>query len=111
VVLLGGLSGRLDQTVHTMSLLHKLRKKRRRTFVVTDENVCWVLHAVRALPVSPLTPSAHRCPGRAHHSRRSRYCRTDMWTAARGSALDYLDDARPPLGSWFASPSASLVQS
>jgi len=43
VVLLGGLSGRLDQTVHTLSFLHKLRKSRRRIFTVTDENVGWVL--------------------------------------------------------------------
>jgi len=43
LVLLGGLSGRLDQTVHTLSLLHKLRKSGRRIFVVTDENVGWVL--------------------------------------------------------------------
>ncbi|KZT43762.1 Thiamin pyrophosphokinase [Sistotremastrum suecicum HHB10207 ss-3] len=43
IVLLGGLSGRLDQTVHTLSYLHKLRKTRPRTFVVTDDNVGWVL--------------------------------------------------------------------
>ncbi|KAI0001491.1 thiamine pyrophosphokinase Thi80 [Russula compacta] len=43
VVLLGGLTGRLDQTVHTLSYLHKLRKSGRRMFVVTDENVAWVL--------------------------------------------------------------------
>ncbi|KAH9959599.1 hypothetical protein BC827DRAFT_1260996 [Russula dissimulans] len=43
LVLLGGLSGRLDHTVHTLSFLHKLRKSRRRIFVVTDENVGWVL--------------------------------------------------------------------
>ena len=46
VVLLGGLSGRLDQTVHTLSLLHKLRKSGRRVFAVTDENVGWVLDEV-----------------------------------------------------------------
>jgi len=43
LVLLGGLGGRLDQTVHTLSFLHKLRKSGRRIFVVTDENVGWVL--------------------------------------------------------------------
>jgi hypothetical protein len=43
LVLLGGLTGRLDQTVHTLSYLHKVRKSGRRTFVVTDENVGWVL--------------------------------------------------------------------
>ncbi|EIM90925.1 thiamine pyrophosphokinase Thi80 [Stereum hirsutum FP-91666 SS1] len=43
VVLLGGLSGRLDQTIHTLSYLHKLRKTGRRVFAVTDENVGWVL--------------------------------------------------------------------
>jgi len=47
VVLLGGFSGRLDQTVHLLSYLHKLRKSGRRLFVVTDENVGWVLDEVR----------------------------------------------------------------
>ncbi|KAI0264488.1 thiamine pyrophosphokinase Thi80 [Gloeopeniophorella convolvens] len=43
IVLLGGLSGRLDQTVHTLSYLHKIRKSGRRIFAVTDDNVGWVL--------------------------------------------------------------------
>ncbi|KAG6836822.1 hypothetical protein H0H93_002668 [Arthromyces matolae] len=43
VVILGGLSGRLDQTIHTLSYLHKLRKTRERVFAVTDDNVGWVL--------------------------------------------------------------------
>ncbi|KAF8962763.1 thiamine pyrophosphokinase Thi80 [Flammula alnicola] len=43
VILLGGLSGRLDQTIHTLSYLHKLRKKRARVFAVTDDNIGWVL--------------------------------------------------------------------
>ncbi|KAF9649868.1 thiamine pyrophosphokinase [Thelephora ganbajun] len=43
VVILGGLSGRLDQTVHTLSYLHKLRKLRESVFVITDDNVAWVL--------------------------------------------------------------------
>ncbi|KAG0700718.1 thiamine pyrophosphokinase [Suillus ampliporus] len=38
-----GLSGRLDQTVHTLSYLHKLRKTRKRVYTVTDDNVGWVL--------------------------------------------------------------------
>ncbi|CEL55705.1 Thiamin pyrophosphokinase 1 OS=Homo sapiens GN=TPK1 PE=1 SV=1 [Rhizoctonia solani AG-1 IB] len=43
IVVLGGLSGRLDHTVHTMSLLHKLRSIRPRIFVVGNESVGWVL--------------------------------------------------------------------
>lgn len=43
VVLLGGLAGRLDQTVHTVSLLHKLRKSRTRIYAVTDDNMGCVL--------------------------------------------------------------------
>ncbi|KAI0314605.1 thiamine pyrophosphokinase [Amylostereum chailletii] len=43
VVLLGGLAGRLDQTIHTLSYLHKLRKTGRRVFAVTDDNIGWVL--------------------------------------------------------------------
>ncbi|KAJ6513326.1 thiamine pyrophosphokinase [Mycena sanguinolenta] len=45
IVLLGGLAGRLDQTIHTLSYLHKLRKTRKRVFAVTDDNVGWVLDA------------------------------------------------------------------
>ncbi|EPQ51624.1 Thiamin pyrophosphokinase [Gloeophyllum trabeum ATCC 11539] len=45
IILLGGLSGRLDQTVHTLHLLHKLRTRRRQVFAVTDDNVGWVLDA------------------------------------------------------------------
>ena len=48
IVILGGLTGRLDQTVHTLSLVHKLRRSRKRTFVITDDNVAWLLDAVRA---------------------------------------------------------------
>ncbi|KAI0090171.1 thiamine pyrophosphokinase [Irpex rosettiformis] len=43
IIILGGLSGRLDQTIHTLSYLHKLRKVRERVFTVTDDNVAWVL--------------------------------------------------------------------
>ncbi|PFH53059.1 hypothetical protein AMATHDRAFT_138303 [Amanita thiersii Skay4041] len=43
LLLLGGLSGRLDQTIHTLSYLHKLRKQRKKVFVVTDDSVGWVL--------------------------------------------------------------------
>lgn len=43
VILLGGLAGRLDQTIHTLSYLHKLRRTRPRAFAVTDDNVGWVL--------------------------------------------------------------------
>ena len=46
VLLLGGLTGRLDQTVHTLSLLHKLRTSRDYVYVVTDDNVGWVLDSV-----------------------------------------------------------------
>ncbi|KAG5647410.1 hypothetical protein DXG03_000481 [Asterophora parasitica] len=43
LIILGGLAGRLDQTIHTLSYLHKLRKSRERVFAVTDDNVGWVL--------------------------------------------------------------------
>lgn len=44
--MLGGLTGRLDQTIHTLSYLHKLRKTRKKVYAITDENVCWVLDSV-----------------------------------------------------------------
>lgn len=47
IILLGGLSGRLDQTVHILSYLHKLRKTRSSVFAVTDDNIGWVLDEVR----------------------------------------------------------------
>jgi len=43
IIILGGLSGRLDQTVHTLSYLHKLRKDPHRIFTVTDDSIAWVL--------------------------------------------------------------------
>ncbi|KAH9928620.1 thiamine pyrophosphokinase, vitamin B1-binding domain-containing protein [Fomitopsis serialis] len=43
LIILGGLSGRLDQTVHTLSLLHKRRSGRMRIFAATDDNLAWVL--------------------------------------------------------------------
>jgi len=45
ILILGGLSGRLDQTVHTLSWLHKLRKSRPHTYAITDDNIGWVLDA------------------------------------------------------------------
>ena len=47
IIILGGLSGRLDQTIHTLSYLHKLRKLRESVFAITDDNVAWVLDSVR----------------------------------------------------------------
>ena len=47
IIILGGLSGRLDQTIHTLSYLHKLRKLRESVFVITDDNIAWVLDSVR----------------------------------------------------------------
>ncbi|KAI9440039.1 thiamine pyrophosphokinase [Lactarius indigo] len=43
IVLLGGLSGRLDHIIHVLASLHKLRQSGRRIFAVTDDNVGWVL--------------------------------------------------------------------
>jgi hypothetical protein len=54
IILLGGLTGRLDQTVHTLSYLHKLRKSGRCIFAVTDDNVGWVLDEAGSL--IPRTP-------------------------------------------------------
>ncbi|KIJ67070.1 hypothetical protein HYDPIDRAFT_85334 [Hydnomerulius pinastri MD-312] len=43
ILILGGLSGRLDQTVHTLSYLHKLRRTRTKVYAITDDNIGWVL--------------------------------------------------------------------
>jgi thiamine pyrophosphokinase len=43
LVFLGGLSGRLDQTLHVMSTLFKLRETRRNTYVISEESLAWVL--------------------------------------------------------------------
>ena len=64
VILLGGLSGRLDQTVHTLSYLHKLRKVRERVFAITDENIGWVLQEVCDLAARHALPFAQAlCKG------------------------------------------------
>ncbi|WRT64836.1 thiamine pyrophosphokinase [Kwoniella shivajii] len=42
LVLLGGLSGRVDQTVHTMSLLHKTKRE---IYVLDGESFAWQLPA------------------------------------------------------------------
>ena len=47
--MLGGLTGRLDQTIHTLSYLHKLRKTRKKVYAITDENVGWVLDSVSCI--------------------------------------------------------------
>ena len=46
ILILGGLSGRIDQTIHTLSYVHKLRNDNRRVYVITDENIGWVLKEV-----------------------------------------------------------------
>ncbi|WVW86304.1 thiamine pyrophosphokinase [Kwoniella bestiolae CBS 10118] len=43
LVLLGGLSGRVDQTVHTMSLLHKLHRE---VYVLDGESFAWLLREI-----------------------------------------------------------------
>ena len=55
IIILGGLSGRLDQTISTLSYLHKLRRTRNRFFAITDDSVGWVLDAVILLkfPIHP----------------------------------------------------------
>ncbi|KAF8348822.1 thiamine pyrophosphokinase Thi80 [Amanita rubescens] len=49
LIVLGGLTGRLDQTIHTLSYLHKLRKIRKKVYAITDENVGWVLDSITVL--------------------------------------------------------------
>lgn len=55
IIILGGLSGRLDQTIHTLQLLHKLRKERAHVYAVTDDNIGWVLDEVESLFCSYLS--------------------------------------------------------
>jgi thiamine pyrophosphokinase len=54
LLLFGGLSGRIDQTVHTMSLLHKLRKTRPHSYVLSGESLAWVLDEVSHPCQTPL---------------------------------------------------------
>ena len=42
----GGLSGRLDQTAHTLHALYKLRKEREWAWIVSEESLTCVLDAV-----------------------------------------------------------------
>ncbi|KIM68401.1 hypothetical protein SCLCIDRAFT_1209227 [Scleroderma citrinum Foug A] len=57
VIILGGLAGRLDQIVHTLSYLHKLRHIWGKVFVVTNDNVSWALDEV----CNPNSSEALRC--------------------------------------------------
>ena len=59
IVLLGGLSGRLDHTVHILAFLHKLRQSGRRIFAVTDDNVGWVLDEAGLVFFTPTYPRAN----------------------------------------------------
>jgi thiamine pyrophosphokinase len=45
-LILGGFSGRLDQTIHILSYIHKIRRTRPGVYVITDDNIGWVLDAV-----------------------------------------------------------------
>lgn len=102
IVLLGGLSGRLDQTVHTLSLVHKLRKSRKRTFVITDDNVAWLLDTVRALCfLNHIFTDCFTDPGRAPYSCRSRVVRTHLWSPSSGNRLDHSHYYRPPVESQY----------
>lgn len=51
LVLLGGLSGRVDQTVHTMSMLHKMDRE---IYVLDKESMAWVLRPVSKVIQRPL---------------------------------------------------------
>ncbi|KAF8127048.1 thiamine pyrophosphokinase [Boletus edulis] len=42
-LILGGFSGRLDQTIHLLSYIHKIRNMRSKVYVITDDNIGWVL--------------------------------------------------------------------
>jgi thiamine pyrophosphokinase len=44
-LILGGFSGRLDQTIHILSYIHKIRRTRPGVYVITDDNIGWVLDA------------------------------------------------------------------
>ena len=54
LVIYGGLSGRLDQTAHTLHTLYKLRKERQWTWVVSEESLTCVLEAVGLNSLSSL---------------------------------------------------------
>ena len=48
LVVYGGLSGRLDQTAHTLHALYKLRREREWAWIVSEESLTCVLDAVSA---------------------------------------------------------------
>lgn len=55
IIILGGLSGRFDQTIHVVSYMHKCRKRRKHMYVVTNDGIGWCLDEVRhhALHLNP----------------------------------------------------------
>jgi len=84
VLVLGGLGGRLDQSIHTLSYFHKQRKLRRTMMALTDESLAWVLDAARLVQSSRFRDANICRLGRALYPCRSDATRTHMWTASRG---------------------------
>lgn len=84
--MLGGLTGRLDQTIHTLSYLHKLRKTRKKVYAIADENVGWVLDTVSCIYLSHILSLAYAYgQGRAYDRDKSRYAGENMWITAHRS--------------------------
>lgn len=104
VILLGGLSGRLDQTIHTLSYLHKLRKTRKRIFAVNDENVGWVLDEVWTF--SALCHRYHDINsiflGWTYHRSRPHYTGPYLWSLASWYRLYEATDYRVEMESGWA---------
>ncbi|KAK8853328.1 thiamine pyrophosphokinase [Kwoniella newhampshirensis] len=77
LVLLGGLSGRVDQTVHTMSLLHKLERD---IFVLSEESMAWLLRKVHwdTSLLGNLSTSNHLLP--EHEVIRIETSKSVLWT-------------------------------
>jgi thiamine pyrophosphokinase len=48
LVIVGGLTGRFDQTAHTVHVLHQQQCKRKRTWVASDQSLACLLPPVRA---------------------------------------------------------------
>lgn len=88
ILLLGGLSGRLDQTIHTLSFLYKQRISRPRIMAITDDSLAWILDTVCAVSVSIAYPSrTHLSQGKAQDRCWFDNFGPNLWVASRRSRL------------------------
>ena len=89
-LILGGFSGRLDQTIHVLSHIHKIRETRPRLYVVTDDNIGWVLDGV-SVDVESWSSGLEQRQGSSPDIHRPRRFGPYVWSLTRRYRLHRVD--------------------